>query len=67
MKDYDIFYFDTDLSWEAESDGIVRTWQLFQALDAKVDISLLTTVFLNRYNKFLIDVLASRFLRESVN
>ena len=29
VKDYDIFYFDTDLSWEAESDGIVRTRQLF--------------------------------------
>ena len=38
MKDYDIFDFDTDLSWEAESDGIVRTRQLFQDLDAKVDI-----------------------------
>ncbi len=25
VKDYDIFYFDTDLSWEAENDAIVRT------------------------------------------
>ena len=38
VKDYDIFYFDTDLSWEAENDVIVRTQQLFQDLDAKVDI-----------------------------
>ena len=29
VKDYDIFDFDTDLSWEAESDGIVRTRQFF--------------------------------------
>lgn len=28
VKDYDIFYFDTDLSWEAENDVIVRTRQL---------------------------------------
>lgn len=38
VKDYDIFYFDTDLSWEAENDVIVRTRQLFHDLDAKVDI-----------------------------
>ena len=38
VKDYDIFYFDTDLSWEAENDVILRTRQLFQDLDAKVDI-----------------------------
>ena len=38
VKDYDIFYFDTDLSWEAENDVIVRTRQLFQDLNAKVDI-----------------------------
>ena len=38
VKDYDIFYFDTDLSWEAENDVILRTRQLFQDLGAKVDI-----------------------------
>lgn len=38
VKDYDIFYFDTDVSWEAENDVILRTQQLFQDLGAKVDI-----------------------------
>jgi len=38
VKDYDIFYFDTDLSWEAENGVIVRTRQLFQDLDVNVDI-----------------------------
>lgn len=38
VKDYDIFYFDTALSWEAENEVITRTRQLFQDLDVNVDI-----------------------------
>lgn len=38
MKDYDIFYFDTDLSWEAENEVILETQQLFKDLGVKVDI-----------------------------
>jgi uncharacterized protein len=38
VKDYDIFYFDTDLSWEAENEVILETQQLFKDLGVKVDI-----------------------------
>jgi len=38
VKDYDIFYFDSDLSWEAENEVILETQQLFKDLGVKVDI-----------------------------
>ena len=38
VKDYDIFYFDADLSWEAENEVILETRQLFNDLDVKIDI-----------------------------
>ncbi|WP_077046352.1 nucleotidyltransferase family protein [Pseudomonas sp. KK4] len=38
IKDYDVFYFDTDLSWEAE-DQVIRSAQaLFQDLGVNVEI-----------------------------
>ena len=38
VKEYDVFYFDTDLSWEAENAVINETRHLFLDLDVKVDI-----------------------------
>ncbi|MGJ7516983.1 nucleotidyltransferase family protein [Pseudomonas baetica] len=38
IKDYDVFYFDTDLSWEAE-DAVIRSVEcLFQDLEVHVEI-----------------------------
>ena len=38
VKDYDIFYFDSDLSWDAE-DAVIRAVRaLFSDLDANIDI-----------------------------
>lgn len=38
VKDYDVFYFDEDLSWEAENEVIQSAQRLFQDLDAIVEI-----------------------------
>ena len=38
VKDYDVFYFDNDLSWEAENAVIDSAQRLFQDLDVNVDI-----------------------------
>lgn len=37
IKDYDVFYFDNDLSWEAENEVIQTARQLFQDLDANIE------------------------------
>nr|WP_180206618.1 nucleotidyltransferase family protein [Pseudomonas sp. SbOxS1]NYU06876.1 nucleotidyltransferase family protein [Pseudomonas sp. SbOxS1] len=37
IKDYDVFYFDTDLSWEAENEVIHRAQHLFQDLGVNVE------------------------------
>lgn len=38
VNDYDVFYFDKDLSWEAENRMIVAAQMLFQDLDVKVEV-----------------------------
>jgi hypothetical protein len=38
VNDYDVFYFDEDLSWEAENRAIVAAQTLFQDLDVKVEL-----------------------------
>jgi len=38
IKDYDIFYFDCDLSWEAEDAVIKRASRLFGDLERRVEI-----------------------------
>ena len=37
VKDYDVFYFDEDTSWEAENAVIESAGKLFHDLDAKID------------------------------
>ena len=37
IKDYDVFYFDTDLSWEAEDAVIKRAAALFKDLPATIE------------------------------
>ena len=38
VKDYDVFYFDENLSWEAENEVIHSAQRLFQDLDVIVEI-----------------------------
>ena len=38
VKDYDVFYFDEDLSWEAENEVIQTAQRLFKDLDVNVEI-----------------------------
>lgn len=38
VNDYDVFYFDEDLSWEAENRVIVAAQALFEDLDVKVEL-----------------------------
>ncbi|MBV7489977.1 MULTISPECIES: nucleotidyltransferase family protein [Pseudomonas] len=38
VKDYDVFYFDDDLSWEAENEVIESGQRLFQDLDVNIEI-----------------------------
>ena len=38
VKDYDVFYFDDDLSWEAENEVIQSGQRLFRDLDVNIEI-----------------------------
>ncbi|PSS58295.1 nucleotidyltransferase family protein [Pseudomonas sp. BBP2017] len=38
IKDYDVFYFDNDLSWEAENEVIQVAQRLFQDLEVNVEV-----------------------------
>lgn len=38
IKDYDVFYFDKDLSWEAEDEVINSAQRLFQDLGVRIEI-----------------------------
>ncbi|WP_081003422.1 nucleotidyltransferase family protein [Pseudomonas savastanoi] len=38
VKDYDVFYFDNDLSWEAENEVIDSVRYLFQDLEVNIEI-----------------------------
>ncbi|MFH7439557.1 nucleotidyltransferase family protein, partial [Pseudomonas syringae pv. tagetis] len=37
VKDYDVFYYDNDLSWEAENEVIASVQRLFQHLDVNIE------------------------------
>jgi hypothetical protein len=38
IKDYDVFYFDPDTSWDAENDVIQRAKHLFADVDAAIEV-----------------------------
>ncbi|KAA6169294.1 nucleotidyltransferase family protein [Pseudomonas marginalis] len=38
VKDYDVFYFDTDVSWEAENEVIARAAELFHDLGVNIEV-----------------------------
>ncbi|WP_460139543.1 nucleotidyltransferase family protein [Pseudomonas sp. S2_E01] len=38
IKDYDVFYFDEDLSWDAENQAIQTAQALFQDLDVNIEL-----------------------------
>ncbi|WP_419709907.1 nucleotidyltransferase family protein [Pseudomonas sp. NFX224] len=52
VKDYDVFYFDEDLSWEAEDQVIQSALQLFQDLDVNVEIKNQARVHLWYHQRF---------------
>lgn len=52
IKDYDIFYFDPDTSWEAEDAAIARGRQMFADLGAEIEIRNQARVHLWYEEKF---------------
>ena len=38
IKDYDVFYFDPDTSWDAENDVIVHAKHIFADVDAAIEV-----------------------------
>jgi hypothetical protein len=38
IRDYDVFYFDDDLSWEAEDRAIKRAAEAFRDVDANIEV-----------------------------
>ena len=52
IKDYDIFYFDSDTSWEAEDDAIRRGRELFSGLGVEMEIRNQARVHLWYEEKF---------------
>lgn len=52
IKDYDIFYFDTDTSWEAEDAAIRLCADIFTDLDAKIELRNQARVHLWYEEKF---------------
>lgn len=52
IKDYDIFYFDTDTSWEAEDAAIRLCADIFSDLDAEIELKNQARVHLWYEEKF---------------
>lgn len=52
VKDYDVFYFDTELSWEAENEVITSAKHLFHDLGVNVDIKNQARVHLWYHQRF---------------
>ncbi len=52
IKDYDIFYFDSDTSWEAEDRAIARARETFAGLGAEIEVRNQARVHLWYEKKF---------------
>ena len=52
IRDYDVFYFDPDTSWEAENTAIERAAQMFAGLDVKIEVRNQARVHLWYEEKF---------------
>jgi uncharacterized protein len=52
IRDYDLFYFDPDLSWDAENDAIARATTLFADLGVPVELRNQARVHLWYEQKF---------------
>jgi hypothetical protein len=52
IKDYDVFYFDPDLSWEAENEVIQRAQDVFQDLGVNVELKNQARVHLWYHQRF---------------
>jgi uncharacterized protein len=52
IRDYDVFYFDPDTSWDAENDVIVRAKHMFVDVDAAIEVRNQARVHLWYEEKF---------------
>lgn len=52
VKDYDVFYFDDDLSWEAENEVITSAQRLFRDLEVNIEIKNQARVHLWYHQRF---------------
>ena len=55
IKDYDIFYFDPDTSWEAEDAAIKKAAKLFDDLDVEIELKNQARVHLWYRERFGLD------------
>lgn len=67
VKDYDLFYFDEDLSWEAEDAVIRRVQRLTADLGVEVEVKNQARVHLWYRQRFGADYPQLRSAREGVN
>jgi hypothetical protein len=67
VNDYDVFYFDEDLSWEAENEVIVAAQALFQDLGVKVELRNQARVHLWFRERFGADYPALQSAHESID
>jgi uncharacterized protein len=52
IRDYDVFYFDTDTSWDAENDVIARAKHIFSDVNAVIEVRNQARVHLWYEEKF---------------
>lgn len=67
VNDYDVFYFDEDLSWEAENQVILAAQALFLDLNVKVELRNQARVHLWFSERFGSDYSALRSAQEGVD
>ncbi|WP_110950713.1 nucleotidyltransferase family protein [Pseudomonas bohemica] len=67
VNDYDVFYFDEDLSWEAENEVIVAAQALFLDLGVKVELRNQARVHLWFSDRFGGDYPPLRSAKESID
>ncbi|WP_447650476.1 nucleotidyltransferase family protein [Pseudomonas abietaniphila] len=66
VNDYDVFYFDEDLSWEAENRAIIAAQKLFHDLDVKVEVRNQARVHLWFADRFGADYPPLRSAKEGI-
>jgi hypothetical protein len=67
IKDYDVFYFDPDTSWEAEDRAIGRCREIFGDLDAEIELRNQARVHIWYAEKFGMPYPALRCATEGID